>query len=200
MKTNSYRAAARILTAMTWLLLGAPAFSQSQLKIVAIEGGGAFNNLKLRLGRDLLVEVRDETGRPLADAEVTFELPASGASGTFRGGALTQKVRTDNTGQARSIGLTPNDIEGRFTIKIRASKDGADGTTTIAQSNTLAGGITGGESKGSSKKFWVLGLLGGAAATAGVVLATQGGGSSSPSGPAPGIGLSISGVSVGAPR
>lgn len=201
MKIRSNRAVTHKFTAgaMACLMFSFPAFSQSQLKIVVLEGAGAFNNLKLRLGRDLLVEVRDEAGRPVPDADVTFELPASGPSGAFRGGTLTQKSRTDNIGQARSTGFTPNDIEGRFTITIHARKEGADGMTTIAQNNTRAGGIAPAESKGSSKKLWIIGLIGGGAA-AGVFAATRGGGSSTSPGAAPGIGLSIGGVSVGAPR
>jgi len=201
MKMNSQTAVLRKFTAaaMAWSLLAIPVLGQSQLKIVVLEGAGAFNNLKLRLGRDLLVEVRDEAGRPVPEAEVTFELPATGASGTFRGGSQTQKARTDATGQARTTGFTPNDVEGRFTIRIHARKEGADGMTTIVQNNTTAGGITPAETKGSSKKLWIIGLLGGAAA-GGVVLATRGGSSGSNGGPAPGIGLSIGGVAVGAPR
>lgn len=56
------------------------------------------------------------TGASLAGATVTFTLPASGASGTFPGGALTAKVTTGPNGIATAPTITANGIPGRFAV------------------------------------------------------------------------------------
>ena len=53
------------------------------LKIVVLEGEGAFNDIKRKRARNPVVEVRDEANHPVAGAEVVFTLPETGAGGTF---------------------------------------------------------------------------------------------------------------------
>ena len=193
---------------LAWCLaLGpvAPGFAQNTpvatLRVTVVGGSGAFNNMKAKLGRDIEIEVRDEAGKAIGGADVTFTPRPTGASVTFRGGTSVYTTRTDEMGRAQTIGLTPNDLEGRFPIEIRAVKNGVEGSATTYQSNTLAGGVktATGKPAGGGKK--VLLLVVGAAAAGGVAAAV-GRGKSSGSGatPVPATTASIGGVTVGAPR
>jgi hypothetical protein len=169
------------------------------LKIVAIEGDGAFNDIQKQLAQTPVVEVRDEYDRPVSDARVVFTLPSNGAGGEFAGGRKEYIGATDAQGRVSAPGLKPNSIEGRFPIRVTASAQGRHGSATLWQSNTTAGGES--ARSGSKKKWLIVGLLGAAGAGA-AIGATHGGGHSSAGvGGAPtGTTLSPGTVSVGGPR
>src|SRR6059036_2707594 len=124
---------AAFLAALTTLCQGAAAQESGFLKIVALEGEGAFNDIRRKIARDPVVEVRDEANRVVAGAPVVFSLPDSGPSGTFAGGSRIFTATTDAQGRARGEGLKPNSIEGRFNIKVTASASGRSGTAVISQ-------------------------------------------------------------------
>jgi hypothetical protein len=113
----------------------APVAGPKSLKISATQGEGAKNSVKARSATQPAVEVRDENGKPVANAQVIFQLPASGPGGVFYDWMRTQTARTDERGQATASGLTPNDIEGRFNIKVTAIAGDATASIVIAQSN-----------------------------------------------------------------
>src|SRR6185369_13783504 len=48
------------------------------LKIVVLQGEGASNSIKSRTATQPAVEVRDDQDKPIAGAEVVFQLPAAG--------------------------------------------------------------------------------------------------------------------------
>ncbi len=186
-----------IILAFYFFIPAAPAQPSGTLRIQVIEGEGAFNNIRSKVGRDIEVEVHDEQGNRVPGAEVTFTLPMDGASGSF--GATERKYSTvaDENGRARTKGFRPNSAEGRFNIKVSASYQGREGQAIVSQSNTLAGGVTTGQH--SNKKLLISILVGGA--VGGAVLATRVGGKGSSSVPAPpSISLSIGGISVGSPQ
>ena len=54
-------------------------------------GEGAINNVKQKVNRDLIVQVEDESHRPIAGAALVFFLPDQGASGTFVNGSRTRR-------------------------------------------------------------------------------------------------------------
>jgi hypothetical protein len=175
------------------------------LKILVKKGDGSLNNIRKKLAQEPVVEVVDESGKPVAGADVTFTLPFSGPGGQFAGGSRVSNVKTDAAGRASSGPFTPNTVEGRFNLSVKAVKGSRQGSATLSQSNTLAGGIypseRAGSAKSSSKKWWVLGLVGGGA-TAGVLAATKGGSSNTPAVVAarPATSVSVGGVTVGGPR
>lgn len=103
--------------------------------MIAIQGEGATNHIKARSAVQPAVEVRDENEKPVANAQVVFQLPASGPGGVFYDLARTQTARTNERGQAVASGLTPNNIEGRFEIKVTASAGEATTSIVIAQNN-----------------------------------------------------------------
>ena len=108
------------------------------LKVTILEGDGEFNDIKHKLGHSMSVEVRDQNGKPMAGAEVTFEAPSFGPSGTFSNGNRSISATTDLQGVARIGPLRPNAIEGRFNIAVSARKAARDGSAVIVQSNSTA--------------------------------------------------------------
>jgi hypothetical protein len=136
------------------------------LKVVVVQGEGATNNIRSKSGTPPVVEVRDDSDKPVAGAEVVFQLPAAGPGGVFNGWMRTQTARTDAQGQARAEGFTPNEEEGRFNIKVIASAGSKNATVVIGQSNVRG---TAAQAKGSSKK--ALWIVLGVAAVAGIAIA-----------------------------
>ncbi|MEN6601192.1 MAG: hypothetical protein ABFD86_02165, partial [Bryobacteraceae bacterium] len=112
-----------------------PAPGPKSLKMIATQGEGATNRIKTRSAVQPAVEVRDENEKPVANAQVVFQLPASGPGGVFYDLARTQTARTNERGQAVASGFAPNNLEGRFEIKVTASAGEATTSIVIAQSN-----------------------------------------------------------------
>lgn len=119
------------------------------LKIVVLEGEGAKNSVRAKSATAPVVEVRDEADKPVAGAEVVFQLPATGPGGVFHGWMRTQTVRTDAQGKAASSGYTPNDEEGRFNIKVTATAGAKSGSVVVAQSN-----VRGTAAAGAGSRSW----------------------------------------------
>jgi len=173
-------------------LVAASGFGQTRgfLKVAVVDGDGAFNDIKNRIGHPPSVEVRDESNEVVSGAEVVFTMPALGAGGAFEGGQRTMKTTTDARGIATAGSFRPNPTEGRFAIAVTASYQGKQGSALVGQSNTLAA------SSPSNKKLWIiLGVIGGGAA--GAILATR---SSSSPGPPPPTTITVGPVIVGGPR
>jgi hypothetical protein len=181
-----------------------PAAAQEQpkpkLNIVIIEGEGAVNNIRQRTAREPIVQVEDENHRPLAGASVVFLLPDSGPSGVFANGTRMMTVLTDQQGQAVATGLRPNNVAGKFQIRVNASYQGMTGNATIAQSNVMA--TAAGAAGVSGKVIAIIVVAGAGAAGVGLAATRGGGGSKAAPAPPPAAPIVISPgtPSVGAPR
>jgi hypothetical protein len=209
--TPRSRARRRLALALSgWmLLLGALPSPGAQapptgLNINILEGEGAINNIKQRTAREPIVQVEDENHRPIAGAIVIFTLPDRGASGVFANGSRSMTVTTDAQGQARAVGLRPNNAEGQMQIQVSVSYQGLTASAVITQTNAAGGaGAAAGGGVGTGKIIALLAVLGGAAA-GGIVAATRGGGSTSTTstGPPPPTPTSVSAgpPSFGPPR
>jgi hypothetical protein len=95
------------------------------LQIKVLEGEGAVHPVGARIPKPLTVEVTDESGRPVAGAAVSFQLPAEGPSGLFSNGLRTDLVLTDAAGRASIHAVQLNRIGGQFRIRITAAKEQA---------------------------------------------------------------------------
>lgn len=175
-----------------------PVVPSGQLKVVVIQGEGAINNIRAKSATQPVVEVRDENDKPVAGAEVVFQLPAAGPGGVFHGWMRTQTAKTNAEGQAGTTGLAPNDEPGRFNIKVTASAGGRTGSVVIGQSNAVRGGA-GGQISGGRSGWWkVLGVVGAAAVVGGVVAATRNGkAAETPTNP---VTITPGPITVGSPR
>ena len=157
-----------------------PQAAAGTLKIIALEGQNAVNDVRAPVPTDLAVEVRDLNDRPVEGATVTFQLPLIGASGAFDGGVRNKDVPTNVQGQAVTT-FTPNMEIGRMTIQVKALAGGLSGMTTITERNGLG---TETAQKGSwigrHKKLVIIAAVAAGGIIAAIVL-TRGGSSSSSS-------------------
>ncbi|HBY58444.1 MAG TPA: hypothetical protein DEH78_01395 [Solibacterales bacterium] len=199
----SVRRPAAILLSLLFILPPAclPQAPPKDLTILVLEGSNATNLIPLKQGVPPVVEVRDRNERPIEGAEVTFELPPTGASGLFPNKELRKTVRTNTQGQAVAAGFAPNEVAGRFAIKVSARFGPFVAQATIQQSNVLdlAEAI---RPPGKGKKKWYL-LIGGAAAGAGtgIWLSRRNGGTGGSAPPAtPTVTVTPGTVTVGGPR
>lgn len=175
------------------------------LTIAVLQGEGAIHDIRTGIVTVPIVEVRDESMKPVAGAEVTFELPASGPGGEFAGGGTKAQAKTTAAGQARTPEFIPNKSEGRFFIQVTARLGDRAGATRITQSNSTKTSSTGvATDRGGSKLWRVLAVAAGGATTAGLILLTRGGGGggggSSVGTSAPTVTLNPGTITVGGPR
>lgn len=190
-----------ILKQFIALLLAASVFQaqaaalSSKLNVTVLEGEGAFNNVKQRLGRNVRIAVRDDAGEPVAGAKVVFNAPAVGPGVTFGKFGNKYETVTDAQGTASTVDLVPNGSEGSFGVRVTVTAGALQQTHLVRQSNTLAGGVTDPKKGGGGKKALIIGILAGGAA-AGLAFGLRGGGSAAAS-PAS---ISIDNISVGGPR
>ena len=162
--------------------------TETPLSIVVVDGQGAINNIRQHAGHDMVVRV-DYNQQPVPGASVAFTLPSQGPSGSFVNGEKTLVVTTDAQGQAIARGLKPNNVAGKFEIRVTASYQGRTSSVTITQFNMA---VQNAKSGGHGKLVLVLVALG-AAGAVGAVVATRGGSSSpTPTQPAPPPVISIS--------
>jgi hypothetical protein len=168
----------------------------ASLQITILDGDEAMNNIRQRTAREPIVQVEDENHKPVAGAVVIFLLPNDGAGGTFAGGARTLTVTTDSKGQAVARGLRPNNMSGRFQIRVQASYQGKTGQATINQTNQA--GTSAGKSSSSSSVKWLAVLAAGAATAVAVSLANRG--STPPSASSVPVAVIPGNGSVGAPH
>lgn len=154
----------------------------ARLRIVVLEGEGAINNISEHRAKEPVVQVLDDNSMPVKGASVTFLLPETGPSGEFGGGVRVLTTFVDEKGQAIGPGLVPNQSAGPFQIRAVASFEGLTASAVINQTNAPR---TSPSTGGLSKKFWLIAVAGGAAAT-GAALAARGHGGSSQTSPAVG--------------
>lgn len=150
----------------------------ANLQIVILQGEGALNNIKQGIAREPIVQVQDRNHKPVAGALVIFTLPSSGPGGEFLNGGNVLSIVTDSQGEARAVGLRPNQVAGQFQIHVTAQYQGQTAEpVTIQQKNAGTEEVPVAR---SAHKFPLKAVLIGAAAAgavAGILIATHGGGS-----------------------
>lgn len=174
------RWAAAALAAMLAAPAGAqPPAGRGGLKIYVLQGEQAVNNTRTGAATAPVVEVRDANDFPVAGAEVVFRTPETGASATFEGGKHEYANRTDAKGQASAGRMTPNGVEGVFSIQVTAKLGEREGVVVIRQRNSrdeyAAGGAPGQQRKSwwGRHKWWMVGVMAGTGAGLGYWLATR---------------------------
>jgi hypothetical protein len=141
----------RVLGLAALLLSSGPATAQVAIvQIGIVEGEGAVHVPGSRSARPLVVEVTDETGKPVAGAAVTFLLPENGPGGIFANGLRTDVAITDSRGRGAAHTLQLNRTAGRFQIRIVASKEQARAGTVSFQyiGEAKGGAVKEGAAKG----------------------------------------------------
>ncbi len=126
---------------------------------------------------ELVVQLLDDQDRGVAGAVVTFQLPNSGASGSFPDGGTFLTVISNQRGRATALVKT-NNVAGEILVRVSASSQDQSASITIPlKSEAAVGGPPPAVRKGGSGKvIAILAVVGGGAA--GAVLATAGKGGS----------------------
>jgi hypothetical protein len=166
------------------------------LRVVVIEGEGSINNIREHTARAPVVRVVDDAERPVPNATVNFLLPDTGPSGYFPESRTNLTTSTDADGRAIARGMRPNNVAGRFQIRVSASSQGRTATAMISQVNVAPAAAK----KKSKTKYVIAALAAGGAI--GAVVAAKGGGSGGGSGSSTPGGTTITPGSpvFGAPR
>ena len=185
-------------------IVWAQAAGRPKIHILIIEGEGAINNMRQRVAREPIVEVRDENDKPVAGVAVLFALPNTGPSGTFANGLTTLSTTTDSAGRAVGTGLKPNGLEGNVQMKVSATFQGETVSTTVNMTNAMGSAAAGagssaGAAAGGSGKLIAIIVAVGAAAGVGAAVALRGGSepTTTPGTPRPPVSISIGTGSVG---
>jgi uncharacterized protein (TIGR03437 family) len=118
-------------------LSSAPLFAGAPpIVIAASHGSGQSATINTPFAAALQATVTTASGIPVANAEVTFAAPATGAGGTFSSSAT---VATDSSGVAVAPFFTANAVTGSYTITASASGAGAPAAfnlTNLGQANS----------------------------------------------------------------
>jgi hypothetical protein len=146
------------------------------IKIVIQEGQGAINNIQQHRAKEPVIQVLLEDGSPVVGASVIFQLPGDGPGAIFADNAKMLSVQTDDKGQAVAHGLRPNQVAGKFQIRVTASFHGQTASAIVSQINAEPAAA-----KSNTKLIVILALVGGAAAAgAAASLGHKGSGASTP--------------------
>jgi hypothetical protein len=192
--------------ALVVALAGTATAQVAVLQIQILEGEGGVHAPGARLARPLTLAVTDETGRPVAGAAVSFNLPEDGPSGAFASGLRTEVATTDQLGRASLRRIQLNRIAGRFQIRIIASKEQARAGTVSFQYIADAG--SGVAAAGSARahpasrghgKWIAVAALVGAGAAAGVVASRSGNGTPPSGAGGPTLTIGSPSLTVGKP-
>ena len=153
-----------LLLAMTPLKSQMPAEANgppSGLQIVIVEGEAVIHNLHRPVISQVVLRVESES-KPAAGATLALTFPAEGASGTFANHAITTTVMSDAQGTAVIRGLRPNNLAGKFEIRVTASYRGQTARVTITQFNMAGPSVA--RKSGREKIIIILAAVGAAAA------------------------------------
>ncbi len=110
---------------ITLLFLALSGWAQTDpavLQLRVVQGEGAVYAAGSRATRGVVVQITDETGKPVEGAIVNFRLPEQGPSGQFSSGQRNEIVNTDASGRAEVWGMQWGRETGAFELRITAAK------------------------------------------------------------------------------
>ena len=124
-------------------IIQAPRFAKLSFEVS--KGMNAVHNIKKPDVSEQVVQVLDENKVAVVCANVTFQAPEAGASGTFRGNKPSFTTMTDDKGKATAPDFRPNTKKGSYVITTTADltagpgMNSPKGKTTIPQKNIVPG-------------------------------------------------------------
>jgi hypothetical protein len=125
--------------------------------------------------RPIVVQITDETGRPLEGVTVSFRLPEEGPSGVFQGGMKTDISITAADGRAAVHGMRWNRVEGPFQVRITAAKGESRAGAICSQYLSDTPAVQSFRPAGSGKKKWIaLAAIAAGGAAAGLAIGMRG--------------------------
>lgn len=111
--------------------------------LTATTGANQSATISTAFPTDLQATVTDPSGAAIADQQVIFTAPSTGASANFSGGTNTFSTTTDSTGTATSSPLTANGIAGSYvvTASVNGLQDSASFSLTNVSSSSGGSGL-----------------------------------------------------------
>jgi hypothetical protein len=183
-----------------------PSYGSVIVQLKVVEGEGTVYRTGTRATRGVSVLVTDETGKPVANAAVSFRLPDEGASGVFSSGLRTEVMTTGQDGRATVWGMQWNKTPGPMEIRITAVKDqaraGLVSTQYLSDSVAPKAGGEGAFSaphKGRAKWILIAAGLGGGAAAGFLYSRSHTPATATPSVSSTGILIGSPGINIGHP-
>jgi hypothetical protein len=152
------------------------------LHIHVVEGDGGVHVAGSRNSQPLVVEVTDETNKPVEHAAVSFHLPSDGPGGVFPNGLRTEVGITAANGRASIRSVQWNRIPGRFQIRIVASFEQSRAGVTSSQYidgpqvAAARPGQPAPKAGSGHSRWWLLGVAVAGGAVAGVLAGHRSGG------------------------
>ena len=169
-----------------------------------LEGEGAIHAAGARASRAIVVEISDETGKPIEGAAVSFRMPEEGPGASFPESMKTDIRVTTPDGKAICHDFTTGRLAGPFQVRVTAVKSQIRAGIVVGQYVSDAP-VKSKVARRSGSKKWlaVLAIAGGAGA--GVAAATMGGSTANtpptrPTTPAPVPTIGAPSISVGGPQ
>lgn len=181
--------------------------AQTLLHIRVIEGEGAVHGSESKCSRPIVVEVTDETGRPVEGAAISFRMPEEGPGATFERGMRTDIRVTTPDGRAAAYECQTGKLTGPFQVRVTAVKSQIRAGTVVAQYVSDApvksrGATTMVRRSGSGRKWLLIAAIAGGAAAAGLTVGMGRGGatSSAPAAPPTPPQIGAPTISIGGPQ
>jgi hypothetical protein len=124
-----------MLRALILLIACASAYADEilVLQLRVLEGEGLIQAAGARSSRPIVVQVSDETGKPVEGAAVSFRLPESGPTARFRNGLKTEIAVTGPSGLASVRHMQWERAAGAVSIRVIAAKERARAGVIISQ-------------------------------------------------------------------
>jgi hypothetical protein len=175
------------------------------LQFFLLEGDGVTHQVNSRVVVPFVVEVRDETGRPVNGLELLFHLGDSTSRAIFENGATQASARTDARGQAAPPPVLTQSEVGAVTVNVWAPSVGSTATFAVNQKIGLTTSYSKPKRSGGISKVKLITIVSISASVATILLLRAAGGSgSSASGtaaaPLPPVAIQPGPITIGGPR
>lgn len=120
-------------------VIGLSSWADSRSKLfIAVVEEPPLNDIRGRTAREPIVKLEDKNHKPVAGMALTFTLPNRGPSGEFDGGTLTFSTSTGPDGHATATGFKPNNVIGKYKIRISIQDGKSRLTAIIKQRNFIS--------------------------------------------------------------
>jgi len=122
-----------LLYSFSGMLLGAQQVRAIQIAVVQVSRA----DFDLRSPRpiQIVVQARDDQGRPIRGVILVFILPSNGASAYFATRSQMLMVSTGPDGRATATIESPNGAEGEYTVQVNASYQGLTDAAQVKLTN-----------------------------------------------------------------
>jgi hypothetical protein len=165
--------AGKLILLLTSFTISAQA--QALLHIRILEGEGTIHRAGSKSAGGIVVQITDETGKPVDGAAVSFRLPEEGPGAIFARGMRTEIAVTTPDGRAAAYGMMSNRIAGPFQVRVTAVKGEVRAGTIVSQFVSDQP-VKGAQARKGGRRWMTIAAIVGSGAAAGILAGSMGGG------------------------